>query len=268
MPEVRGRACPLRTGMSRPRFHWGFPAGSIPSSISSHMLTGRPILSTTRADDAYLQLKRMITYGELPPGAEFTELQAAELLESGRTPVREALARLRNSRLVVMAPGRRYAVAPISLSDVRDLFGLRRLLETEAARLAAGHIDATHLRQMDAACSGTYDRRDQSSVSRFLRANSEFHLAVGRASQNARFADVLAPLLDEMERLLHLSLRASDRSGAIVHDHQRLITALEEGDAASAAAEAEAQLDKSERNTVQALIDRAFAGKIATVGLG
>ncbi len=152
------------------------------------MLATTPAPRVTRADEAYEVLRRMIICAELPPGAEFTELQAAELIGSGRTPVREALARLRHRRLVLLS-GRRYAVAPISVADVRDLFEVRRLLESEATRAAAGRVDADQLRRLDAVCVAAYDPRDADSVSRFLQANTEFHMTVAQASRNPRIAD-------------------------------------------------------------------------------
>ena len=219
------------------------------------MLNHRALVRVTRADQAYNSLKRMIISGELPPGAEFTEIQAAEFLGTGRTPVREALARLRSRRLIVVAPPRRYAVAPITVGDVRDLFEVRRLLETEATKLAAGRADGTDLRRLDAACSEAYRPQDPESISRFLRANTEFHLTVAQASGNRRLVELLAPILDEMERLLHLGLRGSDRSDEIIHEHRRLIAALEAGDPASAAQEVLAQL-----HDAQAMVMRAFVG--------
>jgi len=219
------------------------------------MLNHRAALRVTLADEAYNSLKRMIINGDLPPGAEFTEVQAAEFLATGRTPVREALARLRNRRLIIVAPPRRYAVAPITVSDVRDLFEVRRLLETEATKLAAGRADGDDLRRLDAACSAAYQPQDPDSVSGFLRANTEFHLTVAKASGNRRLVELLAPILDEMERLLHLGLRGSDRSEEIIHEHRRLIGALEAGDPAGAAHEVVSQL-----HDAQAMVMRAFIG--------
>jgi len=223
------------------------------ASIPISMLADEIEPKATQADVAYGVLKRMIICGDLSPGTEFTELQAAELIRFGRTPVREALARLRHRRLIVLLSGRRYTVAPVFMGDVRDLFEIRRLLESEAARLAAGRVDIDHLRRLEAACVASYEPQDPESVSAFLRANTEVHLMVAQASGNQRIADLLEPILDEMERLLHLGLRAANRASEIVHEHRRLISALEAGDGSAAMAETIAQLRDS-----QAMVVRAF----------
>lgn len=244
-----------RLALAAPTNHEPYPltGDRLGTNILARMLATTPVRRATRADEAYEVLRRMIICAELSPGAEFTELQAAELIGSGRTPVREALARLRHRRLIVLLSGRRYAVAPISVGDVRDLFEVRRLLESEATRAAAGRVDADQLRRLDAVCVAAYDPRDADSVSRFLQANTEFHMTVAQASRNPRIADLLAPILDEMERLLHLGLRESDRSGEIVHEHRRLIGALESGDPNAAVEETLTQLHDS-----QAMVVRAF----------
>jgi len=231
------------------------------------MFATTPLRRVTRADEAYQALKQMIIRADLAPGAEFTELQAAEFVGYSRTPVREALARLRHRRLIVLLPGRRYAVAPISMGDVRDLFVVRRLVESETTRLAAGRVDVDQLRHLDAICIKAYDPSDPESVRDFLQANTEFHMTVAHASGNTRLADLLAPLLSEMERLLYLGLRASNRTNDIVHEHRRLITALETGNTTVAANEALTQLHDAEAMVIQAFVAGAFDNKPQVLAL-
>jgi DNA-binding GntR family transcriptional regulator len=221
---------------------------------------------TSVSDAAYQHLKRMILCGTLSPGTEFTELQAAELVGSSRTPVREALARLRHGRLIVVLAARRYAVAPIAITDVHNLFDVRRLIESETVRLAAGHVNGEQLRELDAVGSTiSYDPSDPESIQTFLSTNQQFHLAVATASGNRRLVDLLIPLLDEMERLLFLGLQHSDRGAAIIHEHQALIAALEAGDTTAAVLEVQSQLDDAQTMVDQAFLTGAFDGKPTTL---
>ncbi len=231
------------------------------------MVVGIPNVRASRSNDAYRVLKGMILRGTLAPGAEFTELGAAELVGSSRTPVREALARLRHDRLIVLLAARRYAVAPIAMGDVRNLFDVRRLIESETTRLAAGRVDGEQLRALDQLCADTYDPADPESIQRFLRANREFHQAVARASGNPRLVDLLSPLLDEMERLLYLGLQHSDRGAAIIHEHRSLISALEAGETTLAVGEIHTQLDDALEMVTQAFLDGAFDNALLTVNL-
>ncbi|WP_298210553.1 GntR family transcriptional regulator [Ferrimicrobium sp.] len=231
------------------------------------MVTGIPTVKTSRSNEAYRVLKGMILRGVLAPGAEFTELQASELVGSSRTPVREALARLRHDRLIVLLAARRYAIAPISMGDVHNLFDVRRLIESETTRLAVGRVDGEQLRSLDQLCRSTYDPADSESIQGFLQANKEFHQALARASGNPRLVDLLIPLLDEMERLLYLGLQHSDRGAAIIHEHRSLIAALEAGETAAAVQEIHTQLNDAQEMVTQAFLDGAFDPKLMTIDL-
>jgi len=83
---------------------------------------------------AWQRIRADIIAGKLAPN---TRLRIALLRTAygiGATPLREALSRLVSERLVVSMDRRGFAVAPISLKELRDLTDLRKLLEKEALR--------------------------------------------------------------------------------------------------------------------------------------
>ncbi|MBX9246220.1 GntR family transcriptional regulator [Actinotalea ferrariae] len=88
-------------------------------------------------DRVYAALREEIVAGRLRPGAELSEVEQAERWGVSRTPVREALSRLRADGLAVVGRGRTLTVSDIQPVDVVRLFELREALETQAARLAA-----------------------------------------------------------------------------------------------------------------------------------
>jgi DNA-binding GntR family transcriptional regulator len=187
-------------------------------------------------DIAYQRLKAAILTCTLPPGCQVTEGGLAERIGLGKAPVRAALLRLGQERLVTTLPRRGYVVAPVTIRDVEEMFAMRRLLEPAAARLAAGRVDAARLRRLDAVYCATYTPGERGSEQRFLRANSEFHVAIAEATGNRRLVNAIAGLLGEIERLLHVGMTTSDRSTEIQQEHRDLVVALEAGDAMRAEA--------------------------------
>ncbi len=177
----------------------------------------------------YQAVKRSIIRCDLLPGAELTELEIAQRCNVGKTPVREALARLVQEGLMKVVPRRGYVVAPINVKDLQDFFALRLLLEPEAARLAAGRVDVEQLRQLDEICRAGYDPGDAESAASFLEMNTRFHETIARASGNHRLADLVAQLLYEMERLFHMGLRMRNRTEEMAHEHRDLVNALAQG---------------------------------------
>jgi DNA-binding GntR family transcriptional regulator len=94
---------------------------------------------TERVGTPYEELRALIVSGRLPPGARIAEGPLAEWLGLSRTPVREALQRLRQQRLLVEVGGGagvrvRLAVAPLKRDQMQELYGLAGALEAFAAR--------------------------------------------------------------------------------------------------------------------------------------
>lgn len=185
----------------------------------------------TLNEEAYLTIKRRIIRLDMPPGMPFTEGQLAADLALSKTPVREALGWLQREGLVELPARRRYRVAPVTLSDVRDWFSLRILLEDEAARLAANQgMETSELQTLMDLSKIGYDSREPGSISEFLAANTRFHAIIARAGGNRRLAAVLEQVLDQMERLHYMGLALMSRSDENVQEHQEIVRAIMHGD--------------------------------------
>jgi DNA-binding GntR family transcriptional regulator len=204
-------------------------------------------------ETAYIQIKRAIIRCDLEPGQHVTEEQLAERFGFSRAVVRPALKRLYQEKLVTTITRQRYVIPPITLKDAQDLFDLRALLEPVAARRAAGQVDPAQLRRLDDLCRAQYHLGDRDSAEEFLRANTEFHVTVARASGNDILADVIANLLDREERLNHLSHMLHDRNEAAYHEHHELVDALVAGDGARAERVMAAQIRAARAFVIEAL---------------
>src|SRR5690606_603678 len=92
-------------------------------------------------DAAYRSLYCGIVSWDIPPGTVLAEVEQAERLGLSRTPIREAFARLTAEGLLVPLPGRGLVVSDLSRETVVELFELRAVLESQAARLVAQRRD-------------------------------------------------------------------------------------------------------------------------------
>jgi DNA-binding GntR family transcriptional regulator len=206
-------------------------------------------------DAAYAILKQRIIRCEMPPGLHITESQLVNEINIGKTPVREALARLAQEGLVRSYPRYGYVVAPITLGDVKELFGLRLIVEPAAVELAVGRLDAAQMHQLDQLSEvADLSRDNHESLDEHLHANRELHAIIARASGNQRLAELIEKLHDESERMLHLSLLFRPRREEIQHEHRALIDALAVGDAASARRHMIEQIQAAEANVLDALL--------------
>ncbi|OZI34877.1 GntR family transcriptional regulator [Bordetella genomosp. 10] len=195
------------------------PADSLPAAAASF------------GDDAYLRIRRDVISCRLAPGAFVTEPALMAAYDIRKTSCRIALVRLAQEGFVRSRPRKGYQIAPITLRDVEEVFTLRVQLEPLAARLAVGRVDLGLLRELEAACRVQHPvlkLNDQIDV--FMDANKAFHLAIAKASGNARLHKSLASLLDEMSRLVALGFGVQRTKPEIKHDHNALIDAFADGD--------------------------------------
>jgi DNA-binding GntR family transcriptional regulator len=204
---------------------------------------------------AYTTIKARLISLDLPPGTAFTEASLARELGFSKTPVREALARLRREGLVEATPRSGYHVTPVTLKDVRDLFALCSLLEGEAAGLAAQHmLDPRRLLAIDELCHSTFDPQDINTIRPFMRKNTEFHTTIARAGGNQQLASMLEQVLDQMERLFNIGWCLTRRADEIVHKHTELVQAIISGDDRVARKIAITQVTNSQRKVLEALL--------------
>ena len=111
-----------------------------------------PQLDAARGDTVqriYETLREMIIDGHYGPGVRLTQLELAEELGVGRTPLREALRLLEANGFVVSNANRGVVVTPVHVSSAEDLYALRLLVEPPLLAALADQFDDAELDDMD-----------------------------------------------------------------------------------------------------------------------
>lgn len=137
------------------------------------------------AETAYRRIEEMIVLRELPPGAMISENKLAEEIGCGRTPIREALLRLKHEGFIEVFPSRGAMVAPSDILKQLELLEVRRPLEDLVVRLAAKRAapdERAEMRKLGAEIRHAAAARDRK---RYLRANRAVHEIKARAARNA-----------------------------------------------------------------------------------
>src|SRR5215467_10273061 len=99
----------------------------------------------SRADFVYESLRDAIWDGRIGRGVRIREEEIARNLGVSRTPVREALQRLQQRGLLVVGAGRGLVVAELTHLQVVEIYGIREILESSAARFAVKHARDTEI---------------------------------------------------------------------------------------------------------------------------
>lgn len=185
------------------------------------------------ADRAYYAIRELIVTLELPPGAVVREPELTEQLGIGRTPVREALRRLAQERLVEVFPRRGMFVTKVDVRDLVRLCEVRVALEPEAARLAAERATQADLAELRGVL-GELDGRRKRDARALIDLDERIHRAIYHASHNPYLAETLEQYYAHALRIWMVALARTD-IGAAVGGHHAVLEAVVRGDGARAA---------------------------------
>lgn len=148
--------------------------------------------------DAYATLRKRIILGEYAPGERLKELTLAEELQVSRTPIRLAFRRLEDDGLVVAEPNRGVIVAPWTDRDNDEVFDLRIVVESHAARLAAQRRTTEHIELLDSINARAREllaSRPDDFLTDLQGKNRAFHAVILKAAASPRLAAFNAQLL-------------------------------------------------------------------------
>lgn len=189
-----------------------------------------------RGARVYESLRESIRSGRLPPGERLRETEIAEKLGVSRTPVREALRRLQSDGLVTFAPWRGMTVAELDLQQLEELYDMREVLESAAARFAAANASAADVAWLRSLLD---DQAKAGSDSEALeRINRELHDAIYRAAHNRYLLGALSALADSLGLLRNTTFSVAGRPESGLAEHGEMVCAIADRDADAAEAAA------------------------------
>jgi DNA-binding GntR family transcriptional regulator len=204
------------------------------------------------ADRAYYAIRDLIVTLELPPGAVVREPELTERLGIGRTPVREALRRLAQERLIEVYPRRGMHVTNVDVRELARLCEVRAALEPEAARLASERATQADLHEISQLLDDL--RRTRNRDDRVLiDLDRRIHEAVYRASHNRFLAETLEWYYTHALRIWMLGLDRT-KLGDAVCEHVPLLDAVRRGDGARASELMRAHVERFEDEMRDALL--------------
>lgn len=179
------------------------------------------------------QLRQRIFRRELEPGCWIDELKIAEEFGISRTPLREALKVLAAEGLVTMKVRRGAYVTEMSEKDLRDVYHLLSLLESDAAGVVANQASAPELQTLQllhAELEAAVTERE-----RFFALNERFHMQLLELADNRWRCQMVMDLRKVMKLNRHNSLFKQGRMEDSLREHRAILTAITARDAKAAA---------------------------------
>lgn len=203
------------------------PAMNAKTSVESEAVGAtEPVLALS--ERAHKAMMGMLLSGELAPNEVVTERQIALQLGISRTPLREAVRRLEGERFLERQRSGALVVRAMPVEEYMHILNVRRLVEGEAARLAAGRVSAMELEHLKSRIGDALKLPDDAVTPEFAASDRDLHALIAQASGNP----VLQQMIDDLKTRTAMFKfgRLPSRRKSVCAEHLEIIEALIAGD--------------------------------------
>lgn len=194
-------------------------------------LAGNFTLDRTRNATAQVfeHLRELIVTVALEPGTVLARQQLAEYFKLSTTPIRDALLRLEEERLVDIYPQHLTRVSAIDLTSARQAHVLRLSVELEMVHQLSSQRPA----QLDGTLADLIARQrlalERGDLETFARADLEFHRTLYEAAEISDLWTLVRRLSGNLDRLRRLHLPLNSKAQRILDDHGAIAAAIAAG---------------------------------------
>jgi len=174
-------------------------------------------------------LTRAIVEHRLLPGAKLAEQKLASHFGVSRTLVRQALFQLSQNRLIRMVPARGAFVAAPSVEEARQVFAVRRMLETQMVAEFAKSITPAKIKSLKAHVQQEREAVAKEDVTGRTELLGDFHVHMAGLMGNQVLAQLLGELITRCA-LITLMYQSRTEAQHSTDEHEDIVQALEAGD--------------------------------------
>ncbi len=202
-------------------------------TLAEHPETAESLEATTLAGRTFASIKADIISGELAQGSKIVESDLAAKYGISRGPLREAIHRLQQMKLIVRVPHAGSRVITLDTKMMEDIYRAREALEGMAARLAArlmSDAEIVSLKNLLDQHAEAISRADGKGY--FQREGDiDFHYRIASASRNQWILENLNGELYQLIRMCrHQSGQIPERAQIALDQHRQIAAAIEQRD--------------------------------------
>lgn len=185
--------------------------------------------ATTLARRTFESIKADIINGELSQGTKIVESDLALKYGISRGPLREAIHRLEQIKLIVRIPHAGSRVITLDSKMMEDIYVARESLEGMAARLAARLMPDDEIEALSALLDQHEAAIDQTEGKAYFQSEGDidFHYRIAVASRNRWILENLNGELYQLIRMCrHQSGRLPSRAKIALAQHRQVADAI------------------------------------------
>jgi DNA-binding GntR family transcriptional regulator len=170
-------------------------------------------------------LTKAIVEHRLHPGTKLAEQKLADHFGVSRTLIRQALFQLVQKRLIRMEPARGAFVATPSSEEARQVFAVRRMIETEMTRSFVRHVTPAQIKALKEHVTEEKAAVSRGDVAGRTDLLGDFHVRIAELMGNAVLAQMLGELISRcaLITLMYQSTNAAEHSA---EEHSEILKAI------------------------------------------
>ncbi|SES34791.1 GntR family transcriptional regulator [Psychrobacillus sp. OK032] len=176
-------------------------------------------------EQVFQSLKEMIIMGKLKPGEKIIETNLSKVLNTSRTPIRDALRRLERENLVIMPPSRGAQVTKLSKKTIINLYECRAALEGLAISQAVEHIDKESMDLIEESIFLAEHYYSKGDMEKTVEKNTFFHEQFVELSNNIPLIQMMESIKTQILRYRILTSSVGFR-GTFLEEHKEILEAV------------------------------------------
>ena len=184
----------------------------------------------SRPENIFKSLRDRIVYLEYPPGKFLAEKELCAEFKVSRTPLREAIQKLKEMKLVNVIPRFGTYVSSVDINEIRSAFEVKIKLEGLAGEVAAKRITADKLAEMKALIERADALLREDGQRRLIEIDAQFHEIIYQATQNQILQEMLENLHGRCARLWNSALGEIIPLATIISQLKEIYSSLEKRD--------------------------------------
>lgn len=177
------------------------------------------------------ELRQLIVSGRLSPRQPIRQDTISHELGVSRVPLREALKTLEAEGQVIYQPHRGYSVAELSLADLLEVYRMRELLESEAARVGVERFTDTDLGRMTDAQQDIEQAADNGDLAGMISANRRFHFRLLEPCGMPRLLRTVRTLWDATDAYRAVYYNSTANRDRVRREHDAIVQAATDREA-------------------------------------
>lgn len=175
----------------------------------------------------YQYIKEKIILGEFKPNSTIDEKELAKTLNTSRTPIREAILKLKEEGYITIFPRKGTLVSTISFEDIKNLYQYRMILDSGIASIASQMMKDEEIDSFINEIKTIISNKDINSSLSLDDDDKKFHMAIANSTSNPYLINEEEKVMNQCLRIRFLSNKESkERYFSSLNEHIEILEAI------------------------------------------